>query len=187
MIARLEGKIKESDLNWIILDVGGVGYKVFVSQDILSKPTGADIVLYTHLYIRDNIQELYGFENLEKLKIFEALISVSGVGPKGALGILSHSDTKKIKEAIALENPTIFTVVPGIGRKMASKIILELKNKLTGEELSAALPKDLEEASQALAGLGYSRTEITKVFSEIPKDIKNPQEQTEWALKKLGK
>lgn len=187
MIARLEGKIKEIDQNWIILDVAGVGYKVFVSEKILEKSRDEKLVLYTHLYIRENLQELYGFETLDELKIFEALISVSGVGPKGALGILSHSNIKKIKDAIHQENPTIFTGVPGIGKKMASKIILELKTKLTGEELIAALPRGLDEANEALAGLGYSRAEIIKVLSEIPKDIKDPQEQINWALKKLGK
>ncbi|MFH1749888.1 MAG: Holliday junction branch migration protein RuvA [bacterium] len=187
MIAKLQGIISEFDINWIILDVGDVGYKVFVSQDILSKSKGKKITLYTHLHIRENLQELYGFSSIATLKIFEALISVSGVGPKGALGILSHSDADKIKQAIHTENPSIFTGVPGIGRKMASKIILELKNKLTGEELSSVLPKNLDEASEALAGLGYSRVEIARVFSEIPKNITDSNKQIKWALKKLGR
>ena len=187
MIAKLQGTISEFDINWIILDVGDIGYKVFVSQDVLSKSKGEKVTLYTHLHIRENLQEMYGFSSIATLKIFEALISVSGVGPEGALGILSHSDANKIKQAIHTENPSIFTGVPGIGRKMASKIIIELKNKLTGEGLSSALPKNLDEASEALNGLGYSKIEIAKVFSEIPKNITDPDKQTEWALKKLGR
>ncbi len=187
MIARLRGTISEIDLNCIILDVDDVGYKVYVPKDILSKLKNSKITLYTHQHIRENLQELYGFAEISTLKMFEALISVSGVGPKGALGILSHSDAEKIQQAIKTENPSIFIGVPSIGKKMASKIILELKNKLTGEELSATLPKNLDEASEALEGLGYSKIEIAKVFSEIPKNITDSNKQTEWALKKLGR
>ena len=187
MIARLEGKIIELDQNWLILDVAGVGYKIFVSSQILSKKKGENLILFTHLHIRENLQELYGFLTLNELKTFEALISVSGIGPKGALGILSHANIDKIKIAIAEENPSIFTAVPGIGRKMASKIILELKNKLTGENLSTALPRELNEATQALEGLGYSRSEIAQTFSEIPKELKDPEAQMQWALKRLGR
>ena len=188
MIARLKGKVLQIETNWVLLDIAGVGYKVFVGEKVLQKAKiNQELILFTHLHIRENLQELYGFTSFNELKIFEALLSVSGVGPKGALGILSHAEPEKIIEAISVENTAVFTSVPGIGRKIASKIILELKNKLTGEELQGTLPRGFEEATDALVQLGYSKFEITRVLSEIPKEIKDPEAQAQWALKKLGR
>jgi Holliday junction DNA helicase RuvA len=186
LIAKLTGRIEARGTNWLILDVHDVGYKVFVGEKMLIHSPGQDLIVFTHQYLRENIQELYGFETLDELKMFETLISVSGVGPKGALGILSHSTPQKIIDAISQENTTIFTIVSGIGKKLAAKIILELKTKLTGAELGDVLPSGMDEAGEALIGLGYARSEIAKVLADIPSNIKDPGEQASWALKRLG-
>lgn len=188
MIARLEGKICEIESGFLILDIAGVGYKVFVFDKILGKNKGEKLILYTYLYIRENVQELYGFESLAELKVFEALISVSGIGPKSAMTILSRSEVGKIKSAIREEDPDIFTAVSGVGKKTATKIIIELKSKFTKEEL-ITIPKGkgLEDVLEALTSLGYSSGEARKVLSEIPDDIKSSQEKISWALKHLGK
>lgn len=188
MIARLEGKIKEIDTNWLILDVAQVGYKVFVLDETLGKDKGEKLTLYTHLYIRENLQELYGFATLEELKVFEALISVSGVGPKGAIKILSRSSIEKIRSAIEKEDPAQFTAVSGIGKKMASKIIIELKSKLLGSELSSIpITKSSEEVFIALEKLGYSQLEIREVLAKLPSELKGSQEKVSWALKNISK
>ena len=188
MIARLEGKITDVGSNWLILDVVGIGYKVFVLEKILGIPKGKKLTLYTHLYLRENVQELYGFETLDELKTFEALISVSGIGPKSAMSILSRSPVDKIRSAIKEENPDIFTAVSGVGKKTATKIIIDLKSKIFKEELTA-MPrgKGLEDVSEALIGLGYSSLEVRKVLAEVPIKIKSSQEKISWALKRLGR
>ena len=189
MIASLKGKIKYIRGSYVVVDVGGVGYKVFTTPYTLGKIAGGDeveFVIYT--YIREDTFALYGFLGLEELEMFELLISISGIGPKAGLGLLTVASVKTIKTAILNEDPSILTKVSGVGKKTAERVILELGNKI------AALPEDEKEGAlsdsdsiEALMGMGYSVTEAREALKTVPKDIIDVGPRIKHALKNLGK
>ena len=158
MIGQLKGTVSFTGAGYALIDVCGVGYKVRASQGTLAplRPD-TEVSLFTHLAVRENALDLYGFHTRAELEFFEMLISVSGVGPKTALAILSLAAADTLKRAIAGRDAVYLTKVSGIGRKTAEKIILELKDKLGGANGSAEIlvGPDLE-ALEALEALGYS-------------------------------
>jgi Holliday junction DNA helicase RuvA len=192
MIAYLRGQVKIKSDKYIILDVAGVGYQVFVSPAAL-KEIGdkQEIELYTHLYLREDAQELYGFLNLEERDFFELLLSVSGVGPKGALGVLSIASLEAVKRAIIHGDPQVLTKVSGIGKKTAERIVVELKNKIeiTSGEEQTIYPSEVGDSAaiDALVGLGYSASEARDALKEVDKEITEVEERVRAALKLLGK
>jgi len=188
MIYLLKGIIESSTEKHVILDVGGVGYKVYISGNTFKNlpKKGEKIKLYTHLYLRENIMELYGFLNPEELEIFELLISISGIGPKGALSVLAVVSIDTLKKAIVNEESSILTKISGIGEKMAEKIILELKNKISDEFLGKEVSVD-SEAIDALMGLGYKLKEAREILKKVPKEIEGVENRVREALKLLGK
>jgi len=189
MIGFIEGKIEFSNDKCIIIDVNGVGYKVYISAAIFKKlpKIGEKVKLYTHLHVREDILDLYGFLDRKELEFFEMLISISGIGPKGALNILNVASIETLKKAIANEESSILTKVSGIGKKTAEKIILELKNKVSGGELLGDKSGADSEAIDALIGLGYKLYEAREVLKRIPEDFKDVGEKVREALKILGK
>lgn len=190
MIITLEGKLAHKSSAYIIVDVGGVGYKVALSsQAIASMPEPGTIVkVWTYLYARENeTTELYGFLTAVELEFFELLITVSGVGPKGAQAILSVAAVENIKRAIASGDETILTRVSGIGKKIAEKIIFELKDKFSGLEFrEGKAPGDIADAIEALEQLGYSQKEARETLQQVSKKAKTAEEQVKEALKILG-
>jgi len=188
MIYLLKGTIELSAEKYVIVDVSGVGYKVYISGNTFKNlpKKGEKIKLYTHLYLRENVMELYGFLKPEELEIFELLISISGIGPKGALNVLTVVSIDTLKKAIANEESAILTKVSGIGGKMAEKIILELKNKISDEFLGKEVSAD-SEAIDALMGLGYRLQEAREVLKKVPKDIEGVEGRVREALKLLGR
>src|SRR3989344_2523986 len=134
MISLLEGTVEFKGDRFLILNTGGVGYKVFLPAETLrtTPATGSSIKLWTHLHVREDSLELYGFFFLPELDLFETLISVSGVGPKSALGILGVAPIDTLKRAIAAGETAYLTKVSGIGKRMAEKIIVELRDKMGG-------------------------------------------------------
>jgi len=188
MIYLLKGTIELSAEKYVIVDVSGVGYKVYISGNTFKNlpKKGEKIKLYTHLYLRENVMELYGFLKPEELEIFELLISISGIGPKGALNVLTVVSIDTLKKAIANEESAILTKVSGIGGKMAEKIILELKNKISDEFLGKEVSVD-SEAIDALMGLGYRLQEAREVLKKVPKDIEGVENRVREALKLLGR
>ncbi|MFH1366793.1 MAG: Holliday junction branch migration protein RuvA [Patescibacteria group bacterium] len=192
MISYLRGQVKIKSDKYIILDVAGVGYQIFVSPNTL-KEIGdkEEIELYTHLYLREDGQELYGFLNPEEKEFFELLLSVSGVGPKGALGVLAIASLTAVKQAIIHGDPAVLTKVSGIGKKTAERIIVELKNKidiLPGEDQTVYLSEVGDSAAiDALVGLGYSASEARDALKEVDKEIPEVEERVRAALKLLGK
>lgn len=191
MISYLEGKIMLRKENFIILNAQGVGFKVFVLPGL--DMAGERVALYTHLAVREDSLTLFGFNTYEELELFETLISVSGIGPKAGLGILSLADPNTIKLAITREDASILTRVSGIGKKTAERVILELKNKFTvadisSEDVSPVQQEilDQQDAIGALVGLGYGQNEVRKVLEKIPKDT-SLEEKVRLALKELGK
>ena len=183
MIAYLKGKILEKGLSYILLENNGIGYKVFITPDILSLSVGTDIALYTYMKVADDGHSLFGLPDFATLQFFEMLITVSGVGPKMALAILSSAKADAVKNAIANQDAAIFTRISGIGNKTAERIIVDLKNKV-GAADSAGGPSS--EIFDALISLGYNQREVREVINKV--DHTMPQEQQlKQALQMLSK
>lgn len=171
MIASLEGTLVAKGSDFVIVNCGGVGYRVKVSQSLLAaagKP-GDPITLFTHLAVRENEMTLYGMRTLEELELFELLLEVSGVGPKAALGLIGTLDPATIATAIASEQPELLTRVPGVGKRTAERIVLDLKNKIGpfAIGLAPAATATDSDAISALTALGYSVTEAQKALSGL--------------------
>jgi Holliday junction DNA helicase RuvA len=189
MIAKLTGKIDLMHENYVIVDVSGVGYKVFVTVHALGQLAGKqNIELYIHTYVREDILALYGFVDISELEMFELLISISGIGPKAALGILAIADPKTISMAVLNEDSSILTRVSGVGKKIAQRVILELKNKIKDmpQHEKSQLETD-SDAFEALVAMGYSVSESREALKLISNDIKDVGERVKLALKSLGK
>lgn len=190
MISSLEGKVGYKSSRFIILDVGGVGYKVFVGIDTMEKipDLGKVVRLWTYLAVREDALDLYGFLTEEELAFFELLISISGIGPKSALLILSTATIPTIKKAVISNDGLYLHKVSGIGRKTAEKIVLELKNKLhASEEDHAEAMRDEGDALEALKTIGYSEREAREALKKVSEEITETSERIRQALKTLGK
>jgi len=186
MIAYLKGRIKYLALNWLILDVNGIGYKIYLKTENSKLKIDEILELFIYNHIREDRQELYGFLKMEELQMFELLISVNGVGPKMAMNILSQVGSDKLKSAIINGDSMIFTTISGVGKKIAAKIIIELKNKIGGLDdinLNQVMGGD-NDLTDALCSLGYSKSEIFAFIKEIPENAKTTEEKVKWVLKK---
>jgi len=191
MIATLEGVLEYRGIDSAIIKVGGVGFQVYIPSSSLSKlgATGDRVSLYTHLHLREDNVSLYGFASSEELALFKNLISVSGVGPKVALSLLSNLAVEQLAMAITGGNAELISQVPGIGKKVASRIVIELKGKLEREWKEAALPLAPEDADAiaALTSLGYSLREATQAISSLPSSSElSLEEKVKMALQQLA-
>lgn len=200
MFAYLKGIIERITADSIILDVNGVGYKIFTTTTTLCncQVLGSEIKVHTHFYVREDTQALYGFLSEEELKMFEKLLTVSGVGPKAALSLVSNLPPSQFGLAVLTDDTEKFTKAPGIGKKTAQRIILELKDKLKKEhvnmpELKCNLPdqstfKDnrVAEAISALVMLGYSSQEASRAVSCSFEEDKTVEQIIKDALRKQG-
>ena len=191
MISCLQGKIMLKKEKFIILNVNNIGYRIFLSKKTLKSISkeGGLIKLFSFLYVRENILDLYGFLNWEERELFEFLISISGVGPKAALEISALGPLDKLKQSIQEGNGAIFEGILGIGRKKAKKILLELSGKIREDEfLNKKQEKAIEDpAFEALVNLGFPKTVVKDALSKIPKDIQTVEERTKEALKIIGR
>lgn len=197
MIGFLRGKVAYLLADDCLLDVGGVGYRVTVSGMTRSKlRQGEQAMLFTYLSVREDALQLYGFATQEEYDVFLQLIGVSGIGPKVALGILSSTTVSGLCSAIANKQASLLTKLPGIGKKSAERLILELKDKLAfggtgdGEEafVEAAPLGDgiLDEAAAALASLGYTPAETAPVLKQLG-TCQTTEDAIRLALKKLSR
>ena len=172
MIATLEGILESRGKDSLIINVGGIGFRVYVSGSTLSQlgAVKGKVSLYTHLHVREDNISLYGFASSDELALFKNLISVSGVGSKVALALLSALNPEQLVMAITSGDSDLISQAPGIGKKMASRLVVELRGKLEKEWKEVALPLAPESADAiaALTGLGYSLTEATKAISRLP-------------------
>jgi Holliday junction DNA helicase RuvA len=190
MIAMLKGIVEVLDGSHLIIDVAGVGYKVLVPSSLSTLEKGNPVKIFTYTHVREDALELYGFETIQDLKLFELLVSVSGVGPKTAVGIFSIAKGSEIKEAIITSNVAFFQGVPRLGKKNAQKIIIELKNKLgSGEDidLSDDVRKSNTQLSQALKSIGFSPVEIQEALKSLDGKGETLEEKIKYALQYLGK
>lgn len=191
MIGFLEGVVVFAGDKFFFLNVNGVGYKIFVSQETLQKipEIGAKVKVWTHQHVREDTLALYGFLQYAELELFEALIAISGIGPKGALGVLGVAPTDTLKKAIAAGDTSYLTRVSGIGRKTAEKIVLELKEKMAGGKNMIDAPELKEEADamEALVALGYSQREAREALAKVSAEITSVEKRVKEALKKIGR
>jgi holliday junction DNA helicase RuvA len=184
MIARLTGRPEIRDEQTLIVDVGGVGYFVSATRSALRRARKAEQVsLETYTHVREDALHLYGFAEREERELFEHLLSVSGVGPKVALAIVSGSTPAELRHAIAVEDTARFQAIPGIDKKTAQRVVLELKEKLGEAGVTAPAPAAREDvlAREALVELGFSPAEADKALSATDPDLP-PEERVRRAL-----
>jgi Holliday junction DNA helicase RuvA len=190
MINSLEGKIALKAEKYAIIETGGIGFRVNLSEKTLSKipQSGGSVKLFTYLAIKENGWDLFGFLTFEELDLFELLITIPGIGPKTASNILSLATVSDLEEAIVLGDETILGKVSGIGKKMAQKIVIELKSKV--KKLSkgegSGVAGDIE-VIDALVNLGYKVYEVREVLQKLPENIKGVENRVKETLKRLGK
>ncbi len=184
MIHYLRGKIIYKDDKSLILENQGAGFKIFCSPNTLKNISeGGELKVFTHLYLREEAAELYGFLTKEELELFETLNSISGIGPKTAMMLASVGSLEKLKEI--MERGELPQEIKGIGKKRAQKIILELTGKI--KEIKKPFDKDeIDGTLDVLVSLGFSRQRAKKILSQIPTDL-NQEERVKRALKDLGK
>lgn len=183
MFAYIKGILEIKESNYIVIDINGLGYKIFMSQNNIDNigNIGDSIKVYTYVRVREDDISIYGFITQEQLKMFELLISVSGVGAKSALVMISCIEPSEFAIAVISGNVKVLTKVPGIGNKSAQRIILELKDKLKEEQLETENSNNLklkerdnsENINEAISGLmvlGYSKRDIEKAFEHLDVD-----------------
>ncbi|MEI6835590.1 MAG: Holliday junction branch migration protein RuvA [Candidatus Falkowbacteria bacterium] len=192
MIAYLKGTVVAKTNNYIILETGGVGYQVFAGENFLAELKSGDVKeLYLHHRVREEASDLYGFSNLEDLNLFELLLSVSGVGPKSALAVLSLASSDDIKEAIIRGDASLLTKVSGIGKKTAERLVLELKTKITrvssGTSLVGGGLSGAGDELDALMSLGYGLSEAREALNQVEPAITSAGGRVKAALKYLAR
>jgi holliday junction DNA helicase RuvA len=192
MIAYIKGTIQHKQEGFIVLENQGLGYKIFVPEEVLLKAKIGDALeLYLYHYVREDQESLFGFAKKEELDLFEKLISVSGIGPKTGLGVFAISSVADIKSAIIHGDASILKKVSGIGAKTAERIVLELKNKIDGligvdgikssDELTAG-----SDVIDALVGLGFSAGQAREALSKVDPTLSTTEDQVKAALKILN-
>lgn len=195
MFYYLKGELVLKQENFAVLDIGGVGYKIYTSQVSLDSVTpGSDVTFYTYVYVREDILDIYGFTTNDELTMFNHLLSVSGVGPKAALAILSVVTPSQLVLAILTDDAKTLTKAAGVGAKVAQRVILELKSKLKNTEIvpdeiigasvDISTGDNALEAVSALTVLGYSQQEAKKAVAKVDASL-STEEIIKQALLKL--
>ena len=198
MFAYIDGKIADKANNYVVIDNGGIGYKIYMSPTTIEKlpDVGESKKVYTYYYVREDNISLYGFLSNEELRMFELLLSVSGIGAKSAVQILASITPSEFALAVISNDISKIVKIPGIGNKTAARIILELKDKLKtesainkNEKVEQAIHEDDKdnEAITALQVLGYTRKEIEKALEHVDTSNASVEEIIRKALSILGK
>lgn len=192
MISRISGTLIDLDLKAATVDVNGLGYKVYVAGEtleFLAGNVGNPVSVFTYLAVRENALDLYGFKNKQTLEMFELLITISGIGPKSALGILAVASETTLREAVVNEDTSYLTKVSGIGKKNAEKIVLELKSKIKDGEVGLKEKKVLSKEStaiDALISLGFDERSARDSVKGMDKEL-TTEEMIKLALKDIGR
>jgi Holliday junction DNA helicase RuvA len=190
VIATLQGIVTARGENFIVVETGGIGFKVHVTTPLLARwgKPGREVQLFTHFHLRENEMSLYGFEMEDELNFFELLLGVSGIGPKVALGILSTASVDSLRLAIAKGDIEYLTQMPGLGKKTAQRIILDVKGKLEVEELIPVPPLSPLDAEiiAVLTALGYSLSEAREAVASLPEEEMPLEERLMLAVRYFG-
>jgi Holliday junction DNA helicase RuvA len=192
MISYINGKIKNKGTAYVIVLVGGLGYKVYINEALYSETNvGQEVEFYIFQNVREDALDLYGFASLEQLELFELLLSVSGIGPKSALGVLSAGKVADIKETIARGDSSLLIKVSGIGKKTAERVVLELREKvgsLASRGIGAGGAQSFSASSDeidALVALGYSVFQAREALAKVDPRISNSGERIKSALRNI--
>lgn len=200
----LKGQVTRVTPEYVVLEQGGIGWQLFTPNPFTFRTNAAEQQIYVHMHVREDAQLLYGFANLDQRELFRKLIQVSGIGPKGALAILATGNPGQVIQAIEQEDEPFLVKFPGVGKKTARQMILDLKGKLGSLLETYELPSledelplfgvhphkhELEEAMLALTALGYSEKELTKVKPQLEQDdtLQTTEAYMKQALKLLLK
>jgi Holliday junction DNA helicase RuvA len=195
VIAAVRGTLEGRGVDHALVAVGGFVLRVASSGTTLRDlgEVGARVELHTHLYVREEILQLYGFASLEELRLFETLLGVTGIGPRLALAILSFASVDQLQAAILTEDTALLSKVPGVGRKTAARIILDLRGKLTaavGAGAATGVPADpaTNEVIEALQALGYSSSEAVQAVQALGEETRDltPEQRVFAALRQMG-
>ncbi len=190
MIAHIEGEVLHKTDKFLVVDTGGVGYKVWTTIDNVAMfAIGDKCSLWIYTAVRETAIDLYGFTSIEEMSFFELLLEVSGVGPKSALSIIALATVDTLKRAIATGDTSYLNKVSGIGKKTAEKIVVELRDKLkshVGEEGSSHMLRGESDIVEALKSLGYSQNEARDALKQIPNNIEGTNARIKEALRILG-
>jgi Holliday junction DNA helicase RuvA len=190
MIATLHGKIQSRTDDSLVVNIGGIGFRVRVPSTTLANlgAVGSDVELFTHLRVREDELSLYGFASEDELRLFETLMTVSGIGPKVAMNVISSASIDTLRVAIAQGNVDVLTAIPGIGKKTAQRLALELKGKVDVSGLGAVSELTAVDADvvDALINLGYSAAEAARAARSVPSTAKTIEDRVRVALQYLG-
>jgi Holliday junction DNA helicase RuvA len=188
MIGRLRGTLVDKSDNSILVDVGGVGYVVAVTpRTLISLPSvGEEAVLHTHLHVREDQLSLFGFDTRADKDLFAVLLGVSGVGPKVGLAILATMTPDQLRMAVVSGDTAALTAVPGIGKRSAEKLMLELRPKMDASLEASTASGPMSEVREALASLGYAPDEIRDTLATMSHDLP-VQDMLKQSLQQLGK
>lgn len=198
MFAYIKGNLVEKLNNYVVVETMGIGYKIFMSETAIAKlgEVGDNVKVHTHYHVREDDISLYGFLSNDELKMFELLLSVSGIGAKSAITMLSHMSPSEFAMSIITNDISKLTKIPGIGPKSAQRIVLELKDKLKTEQAISRTEEvsevfrtneNTDEAISALQILGYNRKEIEKVLEKFDYQAMGVEDIIRNGLKYLGK
>lgn len=189
MFEYLKGTLVENHHLYAVIDVHGVGYKVWVPPSTFNEPTGQDCTLYTSFVVRENSQALYGFVDASSRNLFEILLNISGIGPKTAVCILSQFSPESFQDAIISDNISLISSVPGLGKRTAEKIVIELKDKFLKSPISGKAPKASHskhsDAIAALIHLGFSEKAAAKAIEKVSTNSPEPLELSEMIAQAL--
>ena len=183
MIARLRGTVAARTAAGVLVDVGGVGYLVAATPRVSAR-VGEETTVETYLHVREDALQLYGFASAEERELFELLLGVTGIGPKVALAIVSGSSPAELRKAIARDDLARFEAIPGIGRKIAQRVVMELKDKLGAAALGPE-PGVALEARDALVALGWALLDAERALAEIDESLPT-EEQVRQALRRAA-
>jgi holliday junction DNA helicase RuvA len=190
VIYSISGKFIIKRDNFIVLDIGGLAFKIFTNKRTLEehKDVGGDVKFFTHLNVKEDALDLYGFFNQEELRFFELLISVSGVGPKSALSILDIAELNNLSAAIKEGRPDLMTRASGIGRKTAERIILELRGKVESDKSEATVKKMEHDSDlvETLVSLGYRKDQARVALNKVPETVMTLDGRIKVALRILS-
>jgi len=187
MIGVLEGSVRSIRHEGIVLTVGGVGFEIAMTpRDLHRLDESGQTTVHTHLHVREDVLDLYGFLDHPDRDLFRLLLGASGVGPKLAMAMMATLRADEIRKAVAAEDAAALTVVPGIGARSAQKLILELRPKLVGVEAEVVGSGTKAQVRDALEGLGYATAETRDVIGSLPEDV-SVEEALRLALQELGK
>jgi Holliday junction DNA helicase RuvA len=188
MIGRIRGSLVHRGVSSVVVDVAGVGYDVAVTPRTLAElpSVGEEVVLHTHLHVREDQLALYGFASAADKDVFGLLLGVSGVGPKVAMAILATLGFEQLQSAVATDDVAALTEVPGIGKRSAQKLLLELKPRFDMADATIEASGPLSEVREALTSLGYAPDEVRGTLRDMPGDL-SVEEMLRRALQALGK